>query len=162
MKLSSIKDFSDYMISPLGYVYSCKGGRRELLQFGTIKTGHRFVYLFKDGKGHKRYIHRLVLETFMGACPKGMEAMHLDGNPSNNKVDNLQWGTRSQNLRMSNLVGKYSKVSAYDISMIRYYYKTKTLNQYELAKMFKISQPAVNDIVNMKTYKDTKDVVFYS
>jgi hypothetical protein len=43
------------------------------------------------------YVHRLVLEAFVGPCPDGMETRHLDGNPSNNCLSNLQWGTVGEN-----------------------------------------------------------------
>lgn len=42
-------------------------------------------------------IHRLVLMAFVGPCPDGMEGRHLDGNPSNNRVENLAWGTKKEN-----------------------------------------------------------------
>jgi len=40
----------------------------------------------------------MVLEAFVGPCPEGMECCHRDGNPANNHVGNLYWGTRSENL----------------------------------------------------------------
>lgn len=43
------------------------------------------------------YVHRLVLEAFVGPCPVGMEACHNDGNRKNNRVDNLRWDTRKEN-----------------------------------------------------------------
>lgn len=42
-------------------------------------------------------VHRIVLETFVGPCPDGMEGCHNDGNPINNRVDNLRWDTRASN-----------------------------------------------------------------
>lgn len=42
-------------------------------------------------------IHVLVLETFVGPCPPGQEARHLDGNPANNRLSNLCWGTPLEN-----------------------------------------------------------------
>src|SRR5258706_1418925 len=55
------------------------------------------VTLSKKGKHRKVLIHRLILETFIGPCPTGKEARHLDGDPSNNKLSNLEWGTPKQN-----------------------------------------------------------------
>lgn len=46
---------------------------------------------------HKR-VHRLVLEAFIGPCPEGMEGCHNDGDPTNNKLENLRWDTHSNNL----------------------------------------------------------------
>lgn len=44
-----------------------------------------------------KYIHRLVLEAFVGPCPDGMKALHADGNKTNNNVKNLRWGTSAEN-----------------------------------------------------------------
>lgn len=65
-----------------------------------LNGGHLFVYL-SDGSGGKRgfLVHRMVLEAFVGPCPDGMEALHWDDDPFNNKLTNLRWGTRSENMR---------------------------------------------------------------
>ena len=67
----------------------------KLLRPGANSSGHLFVYL---GRGRKRYVHRLVLTAFRGACPPGKESLHRDGVPANNYLRNLRWGTRSENL----------------------------------------------------------------
>lgn len=46
----------------------------------------------------RRYVHQLILETFVGPCPQDMEAMHADDNPANNRLDNLSWGTHRRNI----------------------------------------------------------------
>lgn len=52
-----------------------------------------------DGKARSYYVHRLVLEAFVGPCPEGMEARHFpDRDPTNNCVWNLGWGTHTQNM----------------------------------------------------------------
>jgi hypothetical protein len=43
-------------------------------------------------------IHRLVIEAFVGPKPPGKGACHKDGNPLNNCVDNLYWGTQTENM----------------------------------------------------------------
>lgn len=43
-------------------------------------------------------VHTLVLKAFVGPPPPGMEARHLDGNRLNNRLDNLAWGTKSENM----------------------------------------------------------------
>lgn len=50
-------------------------------------------------RARRRYIHRLVLEVFVGPCPEGMVACHNDGNPRNNALSNLRWDTREANMR---------------------------------------------------------------
>lgn len=45
------------------------------------------------------FIHRLVLEAFVGPCPDGMQTCHWNDDPSDNRLSNLRWGTRSDNVR---------------------------------------------------------------
>ena len=45
--------------------------------------------------GHK--VHHLVMEAFVGPLPEGMEVCHNDGDPANNRVENLRFDTRSEN-----------------------------------------------------------------
>lgn len=47
--------------------------------------------------GVRQLLHIVVLETFVGACPVGMQCRHLDGNSSHNWLSNLCWGTQSEN-----------------------------------------------------------------
>ena len=68
--------------------------------------GHLFNHLCRGGRREKKYIHRLVLEAFVGPCPAGMEACHWDDNPANNHLTNLRWASPSQNLmdRVRNMI----------------------------------------------------------
>lgn len=44
------------------------------------------------------YVHRLVLEAFVGPCPPGMECCHdPDPDPANNRLENLRWDTKKGN-----------------------------------------------------------------
>lgn len=69
---------------------------------------YRYVGLrSRDGKSMKTIgVHCLVLEAFVGPCPKGMECRHLDGNPSNNRLNNLAWGTPKENMADRKLHGR--------------------------------------------------------
>jgi hypothetical protein len=58
------------------------------------ESGHLHVNL---GARNTKKAHRLVLEAFVGPCPVGFECLHIDGNPTNNRLDNLRWGTRLEN-----------------------------------------------------------------
>jgi NUMOD4 motif/HNH endonuclease len=51
------------------------------------------------GHKDKRYIHKLVLESFVGPCPPGMEVLHENDDPSDNRLENLRWDCRSENIR---------------------------------------------------------------
>lgn len=53
----------------------------------------------KDGKRVRFYIHRLVAEHFIRKPKSNEQINHLDGNPLNNYVDNLEWVTAAENMR---------------------------------------------------------------
>lgn len=57
--------------------------------------------LHRDGRGRTEKVHRLIAIAFLGQPEARQEVRHLDGDPSNNRVDNLKWGTRSENIRDS-------------------------------------------------------------
>lgn len=63
----------------------------------TTRAGHKRVKLCREAKEDRFWVHRLVLETFRGPRPDGMEGCHNDGNPANNHIDNLRWDTKSSN-----------------------------------------------------------------
>ncbi|WP_078336616.1 HNH endonuclease signature motif containing protein [Mycobacteroides franklinii] len=60
---------------------------------------HLSVALTADGQCRHFKVHRLVMGAFVGPCPEGLEVLHWDDNPRNNKLTNLRYGTRSQNVK---------------------------------------------------------------
>lgn len=58
---------------------------------------HVAVTLSVDGVKKRRPVHQLVLETFVGLRPPGMQTRHLNGIPNDNRLVNLQWGTPLEN-----------------------------------------------------------------
>lgn len=62
------------------------------------KGGYSIIQLWKDNLVVYCLVSRLVLETFIGPCPNDMECCHNDGDPSNNRLENLRWDTRSGNM----------------------------------------------------------------
>jgi hypothetical protein len=88
----------DYEVSNRGAVRALPS-RRILPAHKGNKVGHRRVSLKSPTTGeHKQhYVHTLVLEAFVSPRPEGMCACHIDGDPLNNCVENLRWGTYSEN-----------------------------------------------------------------
>jgi len=73
------------------FYQSVKG---RLLKGYHTKLGHTVVEL---SRGKRFFIHQLVLLTFKGPCPPGMESRHLNGDGTNDRLDNLAYGTPTQN-----------------------------------------------------------------
>lgn len=60
--------------------------------------GYAQVGLCRSGRRKMFTVHRLVLRAFVGEPQPGQECRHLDGDPSNNQLSNLAWGSRSENM----------------------------------------------------------------
>ncbi len=97
-----------YQASNLGRVRSldrrvniCHGATRlmrgrVLKPAGSKRDPHLYVVLGHGAMGSP--VHQLVARTFHGPCPDGQEVRHLDGDPLNNRADNLAYGTRTENI----------------------------------------------------------------
>lgn len=51
-----------------------------------------------DGRFHTLLVHDLLLKAFVGPCPSGHECCHNNGNPGDNRLENLRWDTRQENV----------------------------------------------------------------
>jgi len=92
-----IPGFSDYDISSLGRVRSRRRGGLHMKRFSTSR-GYKIVQLANDQGPRTCRVNRLVAEAFLPPPNEGADVVrHLDGSPVNNAVNNLAWGTVSQN-----------------------------------------------------------------
>ncbi len=93
-----IPSLPGYFITRDGRVWSEKSHRWRKTHID--KSTGRVVFGVFTAKGIQiAQIHRSLLETFIGPCPEGMECRHLDGDPLNNNLGNLKWGTRYENMQ---------------------------------------------------------------
>ena len=90
---SLAREWSQLARSGKEYVFRKKG---KNLRPGPMLSGHLSVAI---GKGNSRTVHSLVMEAFVGPRPKNMEVLHINGVPSDNRLVNLRYGTRSENIR---------------------------------------------------------------
>jgi hypothetical protein len=100
-----IPGFPGYAVTETGEVWSCRSlnGRGASSPWHQLKPypdsgGYLQVVLsLGDGSTRTRKVHKLILETFVGPCPEGMQGCHRDGNKLNNRANNLRWGTVQSN-----------------------------------------------------------------
>lgn len=92
-----IDNFPGYQVSSAGQVRSSKRGKSILLGFGGPRNGYNTVVLYRNGKRFSFSVHSLVLNAFVGVCPEGMECRHLNSVRFDNRLENLKWGTKSEN-----------------------------------------------------------------
>jgi hypothetical protein len=124
---AEIPGFPGYMVGTDGSVWSCWKRRglgcgrgttsymsdewkpiRLTLSGGRSKADTRpaIKYLGFDAKGKTLRVHTAILLAFEGPRPTpGHEGRHLNGNPHDNRRDNLAWGTAVQNNRDRNTHG---------------------------------------------------------
>lgn len=109
MRIKPISGFPGYYVTIDGRVLT---SRRHKNQFGEDEkwirkwlkqrkqnSGYLVVYLYKNGKSYTRTVHRLVAEAFLRKKEGCNEINHKDGNKENNRVENLEWTTRSENAK---------------------------------------------------------------
>lgn len=94
------KDFgNNYSVSNYGRVYSKY--KKRYLAISKDKGGYCRVSMMIDGKEKKVSLHRLVAMLFLDSIEGKEEVNHKDGNKENNKFDNLEWCSRSENIKHS-------------------------------------------------------------
>lgn len=119
MVWKSIAGFEGYYeISDSGMVRSVKRKvpnknteiivHEKILKPWIDSWGYPTVCLFKDGKAHCKKIHRLIAEAFIPPFV-GEQVNHIDGNKSNNSIENLEWCTGSENMSHAYRIGLHGK-----------------------------------------------------
>jgi hypothetical protein len=158
-----VPSLPDYLASNLGRVMRVPfvaamphGGRRCYggePTFGVCADGRH--HIFYKGKNYR--VHRMVCEAFAGAPPfPRAVVMHMDENSTNNRADNLQWGTQKENLAAPGFRaycqrrGRASpKIDAEQAQRIKYGDQSCA----QLAKEFGISPATVSNIRAGKSWK---------
>lgn len=125
----------------------------RILRPGRMASGHVSVAV---GNGNSRLVHALVLEAFVGVKPDGAECRHLNGEPSDNRLSNLAWGTRSDNLRDDKWHGKRRKVwrlTPSDVLQIKENLRSGVMAS-TVARQYGVSQSTICDIKKGRTHID--------
>jgi protein gp37 len=112
--------------------------------------GHRRITMIGgDGEKHREQVHRLVLGAFRGPPRGEAQACHRDGDPSNNALPNLRWGTQQENWADRHRHGNersWSRLSVQDVQEIRKGHAAGLSNSY-LSERFGVSDTQIRNIV---------------
>lgn len=81
------------VVNSAGIAHNLKG---SILKPGDNK-GYKLVVLCNLNERHNKTVHSLVALAFHGERPEGFQVRHLDGSRDNNRPENLEYGTRSEN-----------------------------------------------------------------
>ena len=137
-----VKGFEDYYeISNYGVVRSkeriviCSDGQIKPIHSRYLKprdngNGYLFVYLWRDNKSYRRYVHRLVAEYFISNPDNLEEVNHINGNKSDNNLNNLEWCNRLYNEKVkTRILANYGGIKIYQID-----YEGNIINTFDSIK----------------------------
>lgn len=128
----------------------CKG---KILRPGRYcKSGHLSIPLGRRTGGSGIPVHQLVMLAFVGEPPEGMEVCHINGDPTDNRLVNLRYDTRTQNILDVYRQGRpWRKLNLDDVSYIRFALFCG-IQGVELARQFDVSHSCISAIKTGRTY----------
>lgn len=164
----------DYEVSDNGLVrvlfspYKCYIGK--ILKQHVV-GGYPRVSLRINGQRKMLSVHRLVCHSFLGECPDGFQVNHKNGIKTDNRIGNLEYVTRSQNVRhayetglsnpvknLPHLVGDeiwHSRLSNKQADEVRELFRLSGLSQVSIGKIFGVNKYVISRIVRGVTYRTT-------
>lgn len=157
-----------YKINRQGDVYIMKKPRKQegIKKPSIDKDGYKQVSLSKNGKYTTYKVHRLVALTFI-PNPNNLPVInHIDGNKQNNRVDNLEWCTRSENDLHAYRLGlrkpvpiekkargertRTAKLKEHEVIYIKQH---KDIDANILMKKFNVSRSTINSIRKNRNWR---------
>lgn len=158
-----------YEVSDLGNVRSCerdyprKNGRIYRAPAKPVRPkisdGYLRVRLNVPGFPKWHFVHKLVLEAFVWPRPKGKVIRHRDGNPANNRLGNLKYGTNAENQADRRRHGTWHNVTSHrsltdlQVKKLREL-RSKGETLKELSEIFGVSVTVTSMICLGKMYAD--------
>lgn len=147
-----------YHVSNTGYIMNMN----TLKMLATTKTrqGYMRLNLWHDGRSTNVAVHRLIAEVFLPNPENKQIVNHIDGNPSNNRLENLEWSTIQENVEHAYATGLSKRgedctvaklTEAQVLEIIECMRNSQTVAQ--TAKQFNMSAAAISNIWNGKTWK---------
>ena len=79
--------------------------KEKILKPEITRDGHLRVVLCEAGKSKRVLVHRLVAQAFIDNPYNLPQVNHIDGDKSNNSIDNLEWCTREDNIKHAYKIG---------------------------------------------------------
>ncbi len=152
--VKKIENFQEYVINNLGEVRKDK----KIINPSILGSGYYYIRLRKNLKR----VSRLVAESFIPNPLNKPQVNHIDGNKLNNNASNLEWVTRSENMKhaynngLCKAGGENSRNHKLNWDKVNFIRKSK-LKNIELANKFNVSQSIISEIKHNKYWVKTED-----
>lgn len=162
-EIRPVSGFPGYSVSDTGIVFGRRADTRNGLTPQPGHRGHLRVTMHRDDSprsGERVSVHHAVLTAFVGPRPTGMEGCHRDGNPGNNALTNLYWGTPQQNWEDRRTHGRarsWSKLT--DAQAIEIRRRAGNATQTALAKEFGVCRATISDVIMRRSFAEVVDAV---
>jgi len=159
-RTAPIAGWPGYYITSRGRVLSewSKSGQRITVAHEIkpmpSEPGHCRAMLYRDGSTERHLVHRLVLEHFDRLAVDGEQGRHIDGDPGNNALWNLRWGSQTDNRRDSNEHGtgrRYQKLTPEQVAEIRSRASAGE-SAASLGRGFAVSDTQVRNIIHARQW----------
>lgn len=157
-----------YMVSNMGRIKSFYNNKMRIIKASKRSDDYISVGLHKDGRSVTYYVHVLVADAFLPNLEGKPQINHIDGDKTNNRVENLVWVTGSENMNHAYKIGlakvprganhHNAKLTTDDVRYIRSHY-LKGDNEFgaeALARKFAVSSSSIRDVVRYETYIDVE------
>lgn len=149
---------TEYFVTEDGKVF------RNGKQLKTHKRDRESFRPSINGKQKTVQVHRWIAETFIPNPDNKPEINHIDGNPLNNNVSNLEWVTHQENMLharrvLKSLIRENHNMSVLDTQKVEwirtnYISRHKEFSMYALARKFNVSQMTIHKIIHKKTWTE--------
>lgn len=163
--MTPIQEFPGYFITESGDIFSCIDRydyQRKLTPTLNRYNGYYSVMLTKDKRAYRRYVHRLMGLALIPNPDNKREINHINGNKKDNRLENLEWATSSENKMHAFRLGLrpnqdgennwMSKLKANDVLDIRALSSFGAL-QDDLAEAFGVSQSLIALVISKQIWK---------
>lgn len=109
-----------------GHLYSKTYNRKNPIGSFNISG-----YMYTRVKRKNYYIHRIIYAIVHGIDPIDSHIDHINGNPSDNRVENLRLATNSENMKNQKKAMRHNKLGVLGVHISKHSYERGSINFYE-------------------------------